>query len=45
MPIEDLTEDGKLEVHGTVDMTGCEDMSIKFAKNSGKYFIDIHPID
>ena len=45
MLIDDLTENGKLEVHGTINMKGCSDMTIKIPKNSGKYFIDIHHID
>jgi len=45
MVLEDNSEDKKLEVNGVIDMKGNEEMTIRFAPDSGKYFIDIHPID
>jgi len=37
--------DTPMTVIGTIDMKGSEDMVITIPKNSGKYSIDIHPID
>ena len=37
--------DGNLNVQGEINMEGSEDLTISIPKNSGKYFIDIHPIE
>lgn len=37
-------DDDPLTVEGTIDMQGSEDLTIKIPKDSGKYFILIHPI-
>ena len=44
--MESLGFDGtRLSVHGTVDMNNSEELVITLPKNSGRYSIDITPLE